>query len=296
MTAPANPLDGALWAVRHAFPVFPADSPLTRFCTGIGRGHDPRTCTDRGKHPCAPFGRVYTLDEQQVRRWFGGQPRNVAIAVGQACGPDGESLLVVDSDRAGAIEDTAAAYGQTHTPTMRVRTAKGYHDYYWLPSGVRLGNGVGELRGRFDGDVRSGNAYVLGPGSLHATGVVYGLDDPERPPVPVPDWLLRALLGSARTEVPRAVHSARPAAAAGRRSAALTGLVRFVLDSREGQRNERLYWAAVRAFEHARAGLVGEDAVAGALVEAAVHTGLSEPEAARTVGSARNAAGAGARA
>ncbi len=191
--ARVTPLDGALWLVRHGFAVFPADHPGLAQCAGIGRGHDSATCTDRGKHPAVPFTKGHTRDEEQVRQDFGTQLRNVGVYVGACTGPSGEQLLVVDSDRPMAIEDTAAALGQEHTPTMRVHTAKGYHDYYWAPADAKLGNRLGALQGVFDGDVRSGNAFVIGPGSVHATGVTYELEDADQPPVALPEWLLTAL-------------------------------------------------------------------------------------------------------
>ncbi|MGW6456653.1 bifunctional DNA primase/polymerase [Streptomyces sp. NPDC055078] len=192
-TTPTTPLDGALWLVQREFAVFPADHPGTAQCTGIGRGHDPKTCVDRGKHPAVAFTREHTRDEQQAHGWFKDQLRNVAIAVGACQGPEGARLLVVDSDRPGAIEEAEEALGHKHTPTMRVFTAKGYHDYYWAPAEMRLGNGLGALKGKFDGDVRSGNAYVIGPGSVHASRVVYTLEDPDQPPEAAPEWLLVAL-------------------------------------------------------------------------------------------------------
>jgi putative DNA primase/helicase len=194
-TAPVRdtPLDGALWLTSRGFAVFPVDHPGLQRCAGIGQGHDPATCTQRGKHPAVAFTRSHARTEQQAVALFGGQLRNVGVAVGACRGPGGEQLLVVDSDRPGAIEDTAARLGHAHTPTMRVHTAKGHHDYYWAPADAPLGNGLGILRGQFDGDVRAGNAYVIGPGSVHATGVIYELDDPEQAPVPAPAWLLTAL-------------------------------------------------------------------------------------------------------
>ncbi|MEU2251163.1 bifunctional DNA primase/polymerase [Streptomyces sp. NPDC019224] len=271
-----TPLEGALWLVRHGFPVFPCDHPGTDRCSGIGRGHDPAVCADRGKHPCVPFTRAHTLDDDQVHSSIGGRLRNVGVAVGACTGPDGARLLVVDSDRPGAIEDAAEAFGHRHTPTMRVATAKGHHDYYWAPGSTRLGNGLGALRGKFDGDVRSGNGYVIGPGSVHATGVVYELADSEQPPAAVPAWLLTALQSTPE----------RPAAAPvqlGRKAPdRLAPLVRFVLESPSGARNNRLYWAACRAFEHDAAA----PNIAGALLAAAAHVGLSEAEARQTITSA----------
>lgn len=276
-----TPLDGALWLIAHGFAVFPADHPGTYRCTGIGKGHDPETCEDRGKHPCVPFSRAYSRDERQAYRWFEGQLRNVAVAVGASRGPDGARLLVVDSDRPGAIEDTAAALGQQHTPTMRVTTAKGAHDYYWAPADAQVGNGLGSLRGRFDGDIRGGNAYAIGTGSVHATGVVYELDDPEQPPVPAPTWLLTALQQSTEDIKPRRAYIGPPRG----KQNPLLRLVQFVLESKY-ERNNRLYWAACRAFEQARETGDVEAAVASALLDAAMHVGLSESEARSTIRSA----------
>lgn len=274
-------LDGALWLASRGFAVFPADHPGLAQCAGVGRSHDAATCTDRGKHPAVAFSKVHTLDERQIFRWFDGQLRNVAIPVGACLGPDGARLLVVDSDRHGAIEDTAAALGHPHTPTMRVQTAKGTHDYYWTPPTAKLGNGLGALRGKFDGDVRAGNAYVISAGSVHATGVVYELEDPDRAPEFAPDWLLSALQRPVPAPRPAAA-STQPRDASGR----LAGLLRFILSSSHGDRNNRLYWAACRAFECGNeADFQGRD-VAGALLDAALHVGLSEGEARQTITSA----------
>lgn len=276
------PLDGALWLVRHGFPVFPCDHPTTPRCTGLHK-----TCDgSRGKHPAVAFTRAHTLDERKVHETFARGLRNPAVAVGACSGPEGARLLVVDSDRPGAIEDVAAARGELWPATMRVRTAKGHHDYFWYPSALKLGNGLGTLQGEFDGDVRAGNAYVVGPGARHASGALYKLQDPEQPPVPAPAWLLDALL-------------TKPTFAARRQSwwdasypkdyDRVRGLVAFVLDSAPGTRNNRLFWAACRAAEGARAGR--EDGRA-ALLSAAVRAGLDEREAAATIRSAYNRMGA----
>lgn len=274
-------LDGALWLTSRGFAVFPADHPGLVQCAGVGRSHDAATCTDRGKHPTVAFSKVHTRDERQIFRWFDDQLRNVAIPVGACTGPGNARLLVVDSDRPGAVEDTAKALGHQHTPTMRVLTAKGTHDYYWAPSTAKLGNGLGSLRGKFDGDVRAGNAYVISIGSVHATGVIYELEDPDQPPEFAPEWLLAAL----QQPVPPPRTSSMPTQArdAGGR---LAGLLRFVLSAPHGERNNRLYWASCRAFECANeAEFQGRD-VASALLDAATHIGLTEGEARQTISSA----------
>lgn len=275
-----TPLEGALWLVAHGFPVFPCDHPGTDRCSGVGRGHNPATCEERGKHPAVPFTRAYTADPQQVQQTFG-RLRNVGVAIGATSGPDNTQLLVVDSDEPGAIEATAAKFGHQHEPTMRVTTAKGHHDYYWAPRSMKLGNGLGSLRGKFDGDIRAGNAYVVGPGSVHRSGVVYELEDPETPPAYAPQWLLDALRTPVVPPRPRRPYIGPPTG----RTSPLVRLVAYVAEATT-DRNNRLFWAACRAFEHTRANGEPDTGVAQALVDAGRHTGLSEAECRSTIRSA----------
>jgi hypothetical protein len=126
--------------------------------------------------------------------------------------------------------------------------------------------------------VRGEGGYVVGPGSRTLAGrYLLAPGTADVPPAPAPEALLRLAAPPVVPEERRPRH-AGPRHPAEKRAAAL---VRFVLDSREGERNGRLFWAACRAYD---AG-VG-DALAPALVTAAVHTGLGEREAAATVASA----------
>lgn len=54
-----------------------------------------------------------------------------------------------------------------------------------------LGNKAGALKD-YNIDVRAGNAYVVGPGSIHAAGVVYRIEVP-LPPAPLRDWVVQAI-------------------------------------------------------------------------------------------------------
>lgn len=198
--AEPTPVAEAVRLAGRGFALFPADHPALPQCSGIGKWHDPATCEQRGKHPSVKFTSEHTTDPDEIRRQLGRRPQNYGVYVGACRGPADARLFVVDSDRPGAIEDVAKARGETWPTTMRVLTAKGYHDYLWGPADLELGNGLGALKGEFDGDVRAGNAYVIGPGSVHQTGVIYTLENPEQPPVPAPTWLLDALSG--RTKAP----------------------------------------------------------------------------------------------
>jgi hypothetical protein len=265
-------LDVALWLqARHDCHVFRVDHPGRPECGGAHRVCDGQ----RGKHPAGQWSRMASRHPAVVRAMFAdGDPWNIGVA----CKPS--LLLVVDEDRPGAFVEFAASAGEDVGPTFTVITAKGCHYYFRQEAGAPLGNGRGALAGRGI-DVRGGGAgnggYVVGPGSVHATGVVYSPVDPAAPILPVPAWLAEAL----RPPVPAARRPGRPATA----FASLKGLVCFVLEAKEGERNDRLYWSSCRAAELVSDGQVDAGTAIDVLVGAAARVGLPEQEALRTVAS-----------
>lgn len=99
--------------------------------------------------------------EQEIRRWFAG-PSNNAIVTGAVSG-----VVVVDVDSPEAVPWVKAHL--VRTPWI-VKTARGWHCYYRHP-GVAIGN-----RAHLAGmklDVRGDGGYVIGPGSIHASGHIY---------------------------------------------------------------------------------------------------------------------------
>ncbi|MDF2712987.1 MAG: hypothetical protein K0R62_8639, partial [Nonomuraea muscovyensis] len=133
-------------------------------------------------------------------------------------------------------------------------------------------------------DVRSSRGYLVGPGSIGRKGeyVLHpklGFIDPE----PIPEQLLKLMLPPPSRIAPRRQPTALSGDAATR---ALQGLVNVVLRSTEGERNDKLFWAAAKAWEHVRDGHVAADTVEAELVGAAVQVGLGAGEAMRTVASA----------
>lgn len=270
MSAP-DVLDVALWLQsHHGMYVFAVDHPGRPGCGGSHRECDGQ----RGKHPRGQWSRLATRSPAVIRPMLGGGPWNIGIG----CKLSG--LLVVDEDRPGAFAEFAASAGESVEPTFAVTTAKGCHYYYRQGEGAPLGNGRGALAGRGI-DVRGGGAgnggYVVGPGSVHATGVVYTPVDSSAAVLPVPGWLADAL----RPAPPQPRRAGRPTSTFG----ALKGLVRVVLAAKEGERNSSLYWSSCRAAGLVSAGQVDETTVTGVLVDAAVRAGLPEQEALRTVAS-----------
>ena len=99
---------------------------------------------------------------QELEEWFAnGHDYNPGIVTGAISG-----IVVVDTDTAEG--EQWAAEHLPDTP-LKVRTARGIHRYYRHPGGT-IRN---KARIRAGVDVRADGGYVVGPGSVHASGVVY---------------------------------------------------------------------------------------------------------------------------
>jgi hypothetical protein len=187
-------MESALALARLDAYVFPVDHPELPHCAGIGRDHDPQTCRERGKHPAVKFTERSTTDPQVIAAWFAGSTYNVGVH----CGPSG--LLVVDEDHPGEFQRFADERGRAIPPTFTVSTGKGAH-FYFRTNGQAYGNAEGAF-GSYDINIPAGNAYVVAPSSLHASGVRYAVTDP-LPPAPLPSWIADALGQRGPTEPPR---------------------------------------------------------------------------------------------
>lgn len=179
-------LEVALALAERGVYVFPTDHPELPRSAGIGARHDPRSRDhQRGKHPCVPFTQKATTNPQEITAWFTGQPRNIGIY----CGPS--KLVVIDEDELGEFDRYADEHGVQIPSTFVVATAKGRHFYFEAREDHPLGNREGAL-GAYAINVRAGNGYVVGPGSVHETGVVYTVIA-DLPPAPLPDWVIEAI-------------------------------------------------------------------------------------------------------
>ncbi len=237
-----------------------------------------------------------TTDPARIQTCWSTRAFNIAVA----CGPS--RLLVLDldtpkpttppppprfaqegvTDGLDALALLCAEHGQPFpTETLTVTTARGgMHLYFTRPDGARLGNTAGRLGYLID--TRAIGGYVVAPGST-VHGNPYRIVH-DTAPVPLPSWLHRLLAPPRPMAAPRTL---RPRAAG---TARLAPLLEVVLDAKEGQRNARLYWAALRVFAHAARGETDPAAGGAALLDAALRVGLSEREARATLRSAhRNA-------
>lgn len=259
--------------------VFPVDHPGLPRCAGWHRAGEP--CDGkRGKHPCCRWTEASTSDPGVLRAMLGSRLRNLGIDTRKS------GLLVVDEDRHGAFTEYAAGAGQVIPETFIVATAQGRHFYFRQPA-EPLGNAPGDLAG-WDIDIR-GKGYVVAPGSVHETGVIYAPADPSVPVAPAPDWLITALRPSPGLQ-PARQWTGQQGTIRGR----LRGVLAFVYDARPpgpggfppGNRNERLFWAATKVREMVAAGELDQDTAVGLLAEAGESTGLGRGAVAATIASA----------
>ena len=211
-----------------------------------------------------------TTDADQVRNWARRFPRaNVGIACGRASG-----VTVIDIDPGHGGNETIAAFrekGSKLVETILAQTPSGgWHAYYMyepllLNSKAKLGPGI---------DVRNDNGYVVAPPSLLKDGRIYRWVVPPTgsQAARMPRWAMERLRPK-----PMPVYEDRhpPRDPDG----ALKGLVEFVRNAKEGERNGSLYWAACRAKENGLA----DAGVQQTLIAAAVSIGLDPKESHKSV-------------
>jgi bifunctional DNA primase/polymerase-like protein len=200
--------------------------------------------------------RATTTDARIHRAWS-----TRAYGIGIACGPS--RLLVLDTDQPkldSQAGQTAAADGEATLaqleaengaqlpPTYTVATPSGgTHRYFVAPTGLRLGNTVGQLGPLVD--TRGVGGYVVAGPTV--VGRPYRVIE-NRPPDPLPDWIVERLSSAAR-RAPQLI-SRRPSGAPQLSSvrlsapyitAALAAEVARVRHAPEGRRNHLLFVASI---------------------------------------------------
>lgn len=274
-------LDNALRASAQGYAVAPTTINKT---PAIPSPHDKgHSC----KGQCGQPGHgVYdaTTNAADVRRLFGLAPKAVGYLI--ACRG---RLVGLDIDRKNGVDGyaTLAQLGRTHgfeipQDTTTVFTPSGgAHVWLTVPEGVTVPNSVGRLGPGLD--VRGTGGYLVGPGSTGRAGeYTFHPKTGYTEPQPAPAALLALMLPPPPVVRPQRRVTIAPDAA-GR---TLTGLVNVVLSAAQGTRNDRLFWAASKAWAHVADGHLAAGDVEAELIGAATQIGLGEAEARRTIASA----------
>lgn len=255
----------------YGFTVFPVH--------GIdGSGHctcGNRDCDRAGKHPATSNGfKDATKDLARYAELVAGRTGlNIGIATGKESG-----IFVIDID---GPEGEAALADYGLPATLTVTTAKGRHLYFRWP-GYEIKTRVRVLPSV---DVRGDGGYIVGPGSVHKTGVVYEFYNPLEVIEDAPQKLLDLI---ARKVPP----SAPPVTALGNDNAgdryiqsAINGEVAALARAQEGGRNDQLNRSAF-----ALSGLLPAGEVREILRPVALNIGLSASEIDKTLDSAARSA------
>ena len=180
------------WALHlvttYDFHVFPVDHPELAVCAGPQSDtHDPLTCDQRGKHPAIKWKTGASTSIHNLTFWWSGNPRNIGIH----CGKSG--LFVIDEDKPGELARYCADNQVELPDTFTVKTAHGYHYYFNDTQNGALGNREGAF-GDYAINIRSGTGYVVAPGSIHETGIVYSIHrNLDR--ADMPNWAVQAING-----------------------------------------------------------------------------------------------------
>jgi hypothetical protein len=266
-------------------------------------------CAVGGKRPAfrGNWQELATTSADQIRAWWARAPYNIGIA----CGPSG--LVVIDLDMPHDVTEEEAdgalfpLSGADILSTLASRRGERYpggtyivdtpsggcHLYFSANGDPPVRNSAGVVGPHID--VRADGGYVVGAGS-RIGGRPYaarGL----RAPVPLPSWLARLIADSDPVPVAPPVPAQRlpdgdRAQLRAYALAALRGETERVAAARPGTRNVTLNRAAFSIGQLVAAGLIPPIPAITSLIDAALHAGLPEEEALRTV---RSGMAAGAR-
>lgn len=219
----------------------------------------------KGKQPLTKHGfKDATRDPLQVQAWAKRFPSaNVGIATGEASG-----IVVID------IDDMNALAQLNLPPTLTVTTGKGQHHYYRL-NGQAIPNSAGSLAKGVD--VRGNGGYVVGPGSQHPDTKSFYRVLEDLPIAPLPGFLAAKLA----KQTPLSAGHARD------NKAYLEATVRAACQDIEtclqGGRNDLLVRKAYHLGRYIGGGLLSEQEVTDALIQAGLACGLEESEVRKTV-------------
>lgn len=223
-----------------------------------------------------------TSDPPRIRRAWTGPYAGCNIGI--ATGPAGLLVVDLDAPKPGQIppepwnrepgittgEDVLAALAEHEgaaypagTYTVATPTG-GRHLYFTAPQVPALRNTCGALGWLID--TRAHGGYVLAPGSAIAGASYTVVNDAD--PAPLPPWLSARLTQHGQQPDPPPPVDI-PAMGSGYLAAAIDAETTRVAGAPQGQRNHRLYLAAVALGQLVAGGALEPDNVRAALLEAA---------------------------
>jgi hypothetical protein len=206
-TADVNPkLEAALDAHRRGFDVIRLHYVKPDGACSCWKGV---RCPEknRGKHPNMGMGweTQPPLSAPDIYAMWEEQPDG---NVGIRCGFWSNNLVVIDEDRAGALEEVAAQVGEVILGSYTVRSGSGNrHLYLSLPPGVQMGNSDAALPQGVN--VRCQGGQVVAPGSVTYVGS-YTIEK-DMPVLEAPAALIELLTQTTTVDGEVRLHQVEPA-------------------------------------------------------------------------------------
>jgi hypothetical protein len=263
------------------------------------RGWHVFPCVADGKRPALRdnWQEIATTSPAQIRDWWSRAPFNIGIS----CGPSRLAVIDLDMPRpdmawedagdgtlfplsgADMLSMLARQHRQRYPAgTYVVDTPSGGCHLYFSAPADRVKNSAGSLGPLID--VRADGGYVIGAGS-RIGGRPYAARG-ELAPAPLPSWLaslIRDDYAPPAVPMPRFPIEGDRGQGRAYAMAALRAETERVAAARPGTRNDTLNRAAFSLGQLVAAGLLPPIPVITGLISAAMHAGLSEDEASRTV-------------
>ena len=282
----ASRRDYALGYAGHGWPVFvlsPTKTPI-RNCTPCHDGHN--TAAEMESCTCLTCHGFYaaTTEPQRIEKMLRRHPRGLlAVRTGAVSG-----IAVVDVDfrtfagymparSDGGWQTMSALDAERLLPGTLMQTtgSGGLHFLYAHPGGYLM-SGAGKYGPQVDS--KADGAYVVVAPSVSRSGPYRWTGDGrfDHPLTPLPEGL------ASRVRPPVAPPARKPVVTPWTRTGVsrgrLQGLVQTVLDAGDGERNDKLHWAAKKAGEMVAAREVDERIVVDILADAGRAIGLTANE------------------
>jgi putative DNA primase/helicase len=274
--------------VSSGWSVFPVATIKDGHCSC----RDGKKCKRPGKHPLTKSGvKDATKKPEKIDEWWDKwADANVGIATGSASG-----VFVLDIDGAegkASLRALEARHGAL-PKTVTVKTGRGRH-YYFRCDAVGVRNRAGHPGPGID--IRGDGGYVIGPASVHVSGVTYrfveGRGLGEVKVAAAPPWLLEEAAAIApKTGAAQLIPVPASQIDRARRyaEAAVRQEAQRVEKAPIHQRNNTLNVAAFSLGQLLPYGIVDEVVVTTALGNAGAKAGLDEEEIQKTLASGLNA-------
>lgn len=182
--------DYALAFARAGMPVIPLYTALKPGVCSCGK----TDCASVAKHPRTKSWKDdKSVDPGDIKRWFA-RETNLGVTTGGG-------VFVLDIDEGKHGHESMYELEQKHgalPPTLTVTTGGGGVHYYFL-SDEFIKNSASDIAPGVD--IRGHNGYVVGPGSMHASGTKYCVDEGQPYDIArAPEWLVNLAKENKRRE------------------------------------------------------------------------------------------------